>query len=83
MIVLAGSLLTGTVLFETSGFWPILLLVILLYFFIAPIGGLTDSLNYRIAEIRGFSFGSVRLFGSVGFGITALMVGYLIDVWGI
>lgn len=83
MIVLAGSLLTGTVLFETSGFWPILLLVILLYFFITPIGGLTDSLNYRIAEIRGFSFGSVRLFGSVGFGITALMVGYLIDVWGI
>jgi PPP family 3-phenylpropionic acid transporter len=82
LLTVAASTLVGTVLFEFSSFLMFFIFVGLMYFFMSPIGPLTDSLNYRVAEEHGVSFGSIRLFGSIGYGTSALVIGILLERWG-
>lgn len=53
------------------------------FFFSAPIGGLGDSLSQRRAEQLNISFGSIRTWGSIGFGLSSLTVGELLTRIGI
>lgn len=82
LLILAGAILAGTMLFQISAVWLLFFLVICSFFFISPIGPLTDSINYRVAEEVGISFGSIRLFGSIGYGIAALLSGMILDKIG-
>jgi len=82
LLVLGGTVLFGAILFASSAFWLLFLLVMISFFFLSPIGPLTESLNYRLAEVRGVSYGTIRLFGSIGYGTTALAVGFAAQQWG-
>ena len=38
---------------------------------------ITDSLALRAAELEGSNFGQIRMFGSIGYGLLALFIGWL------
>jgi MFS transporter, PPP family, 3-phenylpropionic acid transporter len=66
-----------------SGFWPIFLASLLAGLVWGTIVPLTDSLTVA-AERRGEAdYGQVRLWGSVGFIVTAILMGWLIDYAGL
>lgn len=54
----------------------------LLYFFLMPIDPLTESLNFRVSEAAGISYGSIRTYGALGYGVMALITGYVLGFFG-
>ncbi|WJH34539.1 MFS transporter [Paenibacillus sp. CC-CFT747] len=69
-------------LFFAAGYSATLLFVLLLYFFMLPATPLLDSLNIRMAMERGLSYGSIRMWGSVGFLLLAAGTGSLLPLFG-
>jgi len=67
-------------LFTANGFAPTLVFTTLLYFFLMPSSPLLDSLAIRAAEEAKVGYGSVRMWGSVGFTAFALLSGAML-VW--
>lgn len=82
LLILLLSIGIGLLLLQLSSFFSILLLTILLYFFFLPIDPLTESLNYRISQERGSSFGAIRMYGAIGYATSSLIVGYVVDAYG-
>jgi len=82
LLALGISVALGAVLFQTAGATSLFILVGLLFFFLLPSDPLTESLNYRVAETCGVSFGSVRMFGAVGYAATSLLAGMVIEKTG-
>jgi PPP family 3-phenylpropionic acid transporter len=82
LFTLGISVVVGAVLFQAAGAFPLFLLVGLMYFFLLPTDSLTESLNYRLSEMYGIPFGSVRMFGAVGYAATSLLVGYVAEELG-
>ncbi|WP_199622087.1 MFS transporter [Paenibacillus alkalitolerans] len=78
----ALALLCSIGMFTVSGFPLTLTFVTLLYFFLMPSAPLLDSLSIRSAEEAGVSYGSVRLWGSVGFSVTAVVSGGILVLIG-
>lgn len=66
------AILCSIGLFLSESYGSTLIFVTLLYFFWLPSIPLMDSLTIKAAERRGRSFGSIRLFGSLGY--TAILV---------
>lgn len=64
--VLGAGLLTFPFLW-TTGFWPILLLIVVMTFFRSPAPALLDSAVMDMVGKGGGSYGRQRLFGSIGF----------------
>lgn len=69
-------------LFVTEGYGPAFTFVLLLYFFMLPWNPLLDSLLYQSATRFGRSYGSIRLWGSLGFFVTAIITGALLPYLG-
>lgn len=82
LLTLGASIAVGMLLFTTMHFSLLFLLVAAMYFFLLPTDPLTESLNYRIAEQRGISFGSIRTFGAVGYATASLFIGWTVDQLG-
>ncbi len=82
LILLLCSAVTGYFLFDSSSFVMLVLFAMLLYFFLMPIDPLTESLNFRIAEASGISYGSIRTYGALGYGVMALITGYVMSYFG-
>ncbi|NOV00804.1 MFS transporter [Paenibacillus sp. LMG 31457] len=76
------SLLGSFGLFLTSGFGLTLGFILLLYFFLLPSVPLIDNLVVKSTAGRGMSYGSVRVWGSIGFSSVALISGLLLDKLG-
>ncbi|BFT70528.1 MFS transporter [Paenibacillus sp. P36] len=76
------SLLGSIGLFLTSGFGLTLGFILLLYFFLLPSIPLIDNLVVKSTAVRGMSYGSVRVWGSIGFSGVALISGLLLDELG-
>ncbi|GGI45463.1 putative transporter YwbF [Paenibacillus marchantiophytorum] len=76
------SLLGSIGLFLTNGFALTLGFILLLYFFLLPSIPLIDNLVVKSTMSRGKSYGSVRLWGSIGFSSVALVSGLLLDKLG-
>jgi MFS transporter, PPP family, 3-phenylpropionic acid transporter len=72
------ALIASVGLFEVSGFVWALTFVLLLYFFLNPSIPLLDSLIIKSTQATGKSYGSVRMFGSIGFTTVAVSSGYLL-----
>ncbi|WP_139488035.1 MFS transporter [Brevibacillus dissolubilis] len=83
ILMLAISVVVGTLLFRSSGFFTLYLLAGLMYFFYLPTDPLTESLNYQLAQKEKVSFGAVRTFGAIGYATTSLMAGYIASAFGI
>jgi PPP family 3-phenylpropionic acid transporter len=69
-------------LFAAEGFPATLTFVTLLYFFLMPSSPLLDSLTIRVAADAGLSYGSIRMWGSIGFTIFAVVSGSLLVAIG-
>jgi PPP family 3-phenylpropionic acid transporter len=82
LVLLLCSAATGYFLFDSSSYVGLILFAMLLYFFLMPIDPLTESLNFRIAETAGISYGSIRTYGALGYGVMALLTGYVMSYFG-
>uniref|UniRef100_A0A7C1K1G6 MFS transporter n=1 Tax=Caldilinea aerophila TaxID=133453 RepID=A0A7C1K1G6_9CHLR len=78
LCALGAGLLTLPFLW-VSGFWPLLLLVILMIFFRAPVPSLLDSAVMDLVGRTGASYGRQRLFGSIGFVAFSYGLGQLLS----
>lgn len=61
-----------------TGFGPLLLLVVLMTFFRAPVPALLDSTTMEMVGRAGTSYGRQRLFGSIGFVVASYSLGQLV-----
>ncbi|WP_159883270.1 MFS transporter [Paenibacillus puerhi] len=80
--LLLASAVTGYMLFSAGSYVPLIGFALLLYFFLMPIDPLTESLNFTVAEASGVSYGSIRTFGAMGYGVSALLTGYAMSYFG-
>ncbi|WP_164984907.1 MFS transporter [Ammoniphilus sp. CFH 90114] len=83
ILTLVATILFGTFMFRSVSFEWMFFYVLVFNFFMSPIGPLTDSLTYRVSEVYRIPFGSIRLFGSVGFAITAIFMGFVFERIGL
>lgn len=82
LVLLLCSAVTGYFLFDSSSYVGLILFAMLLYFFLMPIDPLAESLNFRISEAAGISYGSIRTYGALGYGVMALLTGYVMSYFG-
>lgn len=69
-------------LFNLHGFAATFAFVLLLFFFVLPSVPLLDSLTIKAALDSGVSYGAIRLWGSIGFSIFAVLSGLLLPLFG-
>lgn len=73
----AMSILSSVGLFQSSGYGSTLFFATAVYFFWLPTLPLMDSITIKATEKRGVSYGSIRLFGSVGYMTILIGAGLL------
>ncbi|MEQ6377159.1 MFS transporter [Bacillaceae bacterium S4-13-58] len=83
LICLGGLLLSTLVFFQMTALATILIMAAIFYFFVSPIGALSDSLAQRKSVQLGVNFGSIRTWGSIGFAVSALIFGEILGRVGI
>ncbi|MBO1001168.1 MFS transporter [Pseudogracilibacillus auburnensis] len=85
MLILStiGMLIISVIFFQMDSLLTILILGALFFFFSSPVGALSDSLAQRQAQQLKISFGSIRMWGSVGFAFSSLVVGEILTKFGI
>ena len=66
-----------------TGFFVILVLVLLINFFFSPVGSLADSATIAMLGDEKSMYGRVRLGGTIGWGVMAPIAGVLIDNYGL
>jgi len=84
-IVRAGALLTALVfclVFWVSGFWPLALAMALFSFFWNAILPQFEAVTFNYLGRRVARYARVRLWGSIGFIVAVIGVGYGVDRWG-
>jgi PPP family 3-phenylpropionic acid transporter len=83
LIVLSASSLAASLIYlPIDGFWPILLVTVLVSAFFSPVMNLGDNLTLLIARANRLDYGRMRLWGSISFiaaaglgGVTAAAQG--------
>src|SRR5690625_2637465 len=85
MLILSiiGMLVMSITFFNMDSLLTILIIGALFYFFSSPVGALSDSLAQRRAQDLHISFGSIRMWGSVGFAFSSLIVGEILTKFGV
>lgn len=83
IFLIAAMLLSSVIFFQMNELVTILIFGAILYFFSSPVGALSDSLAQRRAQQMNVSFGSIRMWGSVGFAFSSLVVGEFLTSAGI
>ncbi|HZG57952.1 MFS transporter [Paenibacillus sp.] len=81
--IFAFSLALGFVLFQTSSALAVGLLVGAMYFLFMPTDPLVESLNAQTALRKNFPYGSIRMFGALGYASASLLVGVVANHAGI
>ncbi|MFC0302216.1 MFS transporter [Virgibacillus soli] len=83
LICLIGLLFSSVLFFQMNGLTAILIMGAIFYFFTTPIGALGDSLAQRRADELRVPFGSIRMWGSIGFATSSLIIGEVLTQVGI
>lgn len=83
IVTLAGSFLTGYAYVFISAMAPLLILVILHALFSSPVIALADSSILNILGEKRHLYGRQRLWGAVGWGLAAPLVGELTQRFGL
>ncbi|WP_105382516.1 MFS transporter [Neorhizobium alkalisoli] len=78
----ALSLLTALAMFFTREFWPVLLIVGIQAAVFAPYAPIVEAIAVTGVRRWGFQYGSMRVWGSIGFVAVALVAGELRGLWG-
>lgn len=83
IVCIAGAITVSIVLFQVQSFLAFVVVMFLFFCFLSPINPLAESLALKTATEEGRTFGSIRMWGAFGFGVTALISGYIFAVIGI
>lgn len=83
LFCLAGSLISALFLFQNISYSLLIVAVFIFFAFMSPVGGLGDSLAQKTANQFKISFGSIRLWGSLGFACMSLVGGFLLATIGV
>ncbi|HLQ73634.1 MAG TPA: MFS transporter [Bacillota bacterium] len=83
LVCVIGLLISSTIFFQMNSLLMILSVGAIFYFFTTPIGALGDSLAQRRANALGVSFGKIRMWGSIGFATSALIIGEILNRVGV
>ena len=90
ILSLAGACAAFALVFQAQRFWPLAAVLFLYGFLLAPAIPLVEGMVQEEADRRRFSYGPVRLWGSLGFIASTLLYGRLLDrlpvewvLWGI
>src|SRR5699024_1279849 len=83
LICVVGLLISSVLFFQMNQLLAIILMGSVFYFFTTPIGALGDSLAQRRAYDLKVSFGTIRMWGSIGFATSALIIGELLAKVGV
>jgi len=78
-LTIAGALITMCALFFAGDFWSVAVAMLLYAMFAGPVASLTDAATIGVLERTKGDYAKVRLFGSAGFVIAALVAGALTD----
>lgn len=76
------AFLSSIGLFMTSGFTWTFIYIMLLYFFMLPSVPLMDNIMVKSSGRRGTSYGSIRMWGSIGFTGVAIISGPILEKLG-
>ncbi|MFC5704289.1 MFS transporter [Cohnella faecalis] len=82
LLLILLSVLSGSFLFQSVHLWSLLPAVLLMNLFFLPTDPLVESLNFRTTQAQKVSYGSVRMFGALGYAITSLLAGGVLAQWG-
>jgi PPP family 3-phenylpropionic acid transporter len=77
--VLLGQLCFALILFQLNTFVLIFIAMIFFYFFQTPLNSLNDSQLLLHSTKQGASYASYRVWGSIGFAISAFIFGILLQ----
>ncbi|MCR6106911.1 MFS transporter [Salipaludibacillus agaradhaerens] len=83
LLCLSSAFFVGFVFFRLEEFFLLFPVMFVFFSFMSPAGGLGDSLSQKVSVQRGVSFGSIRMWGSLGFGSASLAGGYILSYIGI
>ncbi|WP_106494694.1 MFS transporter [Lentibacillus sp. Marseille-P4043] len=83
VICIIGLLISSILFFQMNGLVALILMGAVFYFFTSPIGALGDSLAQRRADDLNVNFGGIRMWGSIGFAISSLIVGKVLSSIGV
>jgi PPP family 3-phenylpropionic acid transporter len=76
------TIISSIGLFQAESFIEFFMYSLLIYFFMIPSVPLLDSISIKSTERLSMSYGSVRLWGSVGFTTIAVLSGFVIGFIG-
>jgi len=83
LFLLALSVVVGVATFQLSTLWALAIGVGLMYFLFMPTDPLMESLNFQVAQKHGVPYGSVRMFGAIGYATASFAVGMATDAFGL
>lgn len=83
LICLIGMIITSILFFQMNSLLSFLIMGYLLFSFASPIGALGDSLTQKTANLTKRSFGSIRMWGSIGFAFTSVTSGWILTYIGV
>lgn len=76
------GLVASVGMFAASGFTSTFIFALLVYLFVLPSAPLLDSLVIKWTQESGATYGSVRMWGSIGFSTAALLTGLFLPFFG-
>jgi MFS transporter, PPP family, 3-phenylpropionic acid transporter len=82
LLLIAASVIVGAGVYRSEQLWAFTLLVALMNVFFLPTDPLVESLNFQTAQRQGISYGSVRMFGALGYAVASLAAGLITGHWG-
>lgn len=83
LLLLAATLITSSVVFLGASMLFLIFAMLIFHFFMSPIQPLLDSMSTAYAQEKNISFGSIRIWGSIGFAFASFFIGFLIGKVGI
>lgn len=83
LLLLILSFITSTGIFFGTTIIILVIAMLVFHFFMSPVQPLLESMSTAYAQEKGVSYGSIRIWGSIGFAIASITIGYLIGEVGI
>ena len=86
LLCLSVALAVAFIVFQLTEFIILVPVMFLFFSFQSPAGGLGESLGQKVSVEHGVSFGSIRMWGSLGFATSSLAGGFIlthIGIWNI
>ncbi|WP_158736424.1 MFS transporter [Alteribacillus sp. YIM 98480] len=81
MVCMGAAIVMSIILFQMNSLPTLMLFMFCLFIFLAPCTALGDSLAQKTAIQEKVNFGSIRMWGSLGFAVTSLVTGFILETY--